>query len=67
MPFAAMWMDPEVVTPSEVRQRQILCDTTCVWHLKNNTEELNYKTETNLDIESKLTVTKDRRGGMGIN
>ena len=47
MPFAATWMDLEIITLSEVRQRK----TNTIWyHLhvesKNDTNELIYKTET---------------------
>ena len=35
-------------------------------NLKNDTNELIYKTETLTDIENKLTVTKEERKG-GIN
>ena len=45
LPFAAAWMDLEITTLSEVRQRQVLCDITYMWNLKNNTNELIYKTE----------------------
>ena len=47
LPFAATWMDLENIILSEVSQmeRQILYDTTYLWNLKNNTNELIYKTE----------------------
>jgi len=35
MPFAAMWMDLEIVILSEVRQRQISNDIDYMWNLKN--------------------------------
>ena len=28
MPFAATWMDLEIIIETEVRQRQVLCDIT---------------------------------------
>ena len=34
MPFAATWMNLEIITLSEVRQRQILDDVTYMWNLK---------------------------------
>ena len=37
MPFAATWMDLEIIILSEVkakRERQILYDTTYMWNLK---------------------------------
>ena len=47
MPFATTWMDLETVILSEVSQREILYDITYMWNFKNDTNELNYKTETN--------------------
>ena len=63
MLFAATWMDLEINILSKVRQRQI-------YHLyveskKNYINELIYKTETDSDIENKLTVTKGESGGVG--
>ena len=48
MPFATTWMDLEIIVVSEVRERegQISYDTTYMWNLKNDTNELLYKTET---------------------
>ena len=48
MPFAATWMDLEIIILSEVSQteRQISSDITYTWNLKNDTNELIYKTET---------------------
>ena len=49
MPFAATWMDLEIVILSEVksdRERQVSHDIAYVWNiLKNGTNELIYKTE----------------------
>ena len=47
MPFAATWMDLEIITPSEVSQKEK--DKYCItymWNLKYDTNELIYKTET---------------------
>ena len=46
MPFAATWMDPENIILSEVKTRQSLYDITYIWDLKNNTNEVIYKRET---------------------
>ena len=37
-----------------------------MWNLKNNTNQLTYKTEIDSDIGNKLTVTKGE-SGRGIN
>ena len=44
MPFAAMWMDPKIMTSilSKVSQRQIY-DITYTWNLKYDTNELTEK------------------------
>ena len=45
MPFAATWIDLEIVILSEVRE-EISYDIPCMWNLKrNDTNELTYKTE----------------------
>ena len=46
MSFAATWMDLEIITLSEVSQRQIPYDITYMWNLKYDTNELIYKIET---------------------
>ena len=46
MPFAATWMDIEIIILCEVRERQILYDITYMWNLKYDTNELIYKMET---------------------
>ena len=45
MPFAATLMDLEIIILNEVRERQISYDITYMWSLKNDTDELIYKTE----------------------
>ena len=60
--FVEMWMDLESVILNDVSQRQILYDITYMWNLKNNTSELIYKRET--DVENNLMVTKGE-GGVG--
>ena len=47
-PFAATWMDPEIITLSEVkleRERQIPYDITYMWNLKYYTNKLTYETD----------------------
>ena len=45
MPFAAKWMDLEIIIQTEVRQkRQTPYDITYIWNLKYDTNELIYKT-----------------------
>ena len=46
MPFAATWMGLEIIILSEVRERQISYDIAYIWNLKNVTNELICKTET---------------------
>ena len=52
MPFAATWMDLEMIILSEVnqRERQILYDITYMWNLKYDTNELIYETNTDSQI-----------------
>ena len=52
------------------RQRQISYDITHMWNLilKNDINELIYKTETDSDFKNKLMITKGEMwGGVGIN
>ena len=46
MPVSPIWMDLEIITQSEVRQRQISYDITYMWNLKYDTNDLIYKRET---------------------
>ena len=61
-PFSATWMALEIIILSEVRERQIY-DITYRWNLKNNTNELIYKTKIDSQIENKLMVPKGERKG----
>ena len=54
MPFVSTWMQLEIITLSEVsqRERQISRDITYVWNLKYDTNEPIYETETDSQISS---------------
>jgi len=61
MPFAPTWMDLKIILLSEVRQRKT--NTVLTRNLKNDTNELIYKTEADSDKENKFLVSKgDGRG-----
>ena len=61
MPFAATWLDPEIVRPSEVRQGQMPHAITYKLDLnKNGADELTYKTNRVTDAENKLMVTGEQ-------
>ena len=63
MPFAATWMQLEIIILSEVRERQLPYDITYMWNLKYGTNERIYKTEIDSDIENRLVAAKGGRGG----
>ena len=46
MPFATTWMKLDITILSEVNQRQIPHDITCMWK-QNDTNKPIYKTEVN--------------------
>ena len=49
MPFAATWMDLEIIKLSEVSQKEkryIPSDITYMWNLKYDTNDLIYETNT---------------------
>ena len=66
MPFAATWMDLEIIMLSKSeRERQIPHDITYMWNLKSDTNELTYETESDPQtIENKLLVTQVEREGV---
>ena len=63
MPFAAMWMDLEIIIQSEIRKRQIPHDFTYMWNLKYSTNEHIFKAET--DTQTKRTDLWLLRGRWG--
>ena len=63
MPFAATWMDLEIIILSEVRQRQISYNITYIQNLKYDTNGLIYKTETHSQTQkTNLWLPKGKRG-----
>ena len=54
MPFATTWMDLEIIILSKSeRERQMSYGITYMWNIKNDTNVLIYKTET--DSQTKKT------------
>ena len=45
MPFAATWMQLEIIILSEVSQKDVPYDITYTWNLKYDTDELIYGTK----------------------
>ena len=46
IPFAAIWIELEIIILSEVRQRQIPYSITYMWNLKYDLNKHIYKTKT---------------------
>ena len=56
MPFAATWMDLEMIILRETRETWY--DTASRWNLKYDINELTYETETESDIQNRLAVAQ---------
>ena len=69
MPFAATWIDLEITILNELSDREWLIsyNITYMWNLiKNDTEELIHKIETDTQIlKSNLCLQKGKRGREG--
>ena len=59
MSFAATLMDPEIISVTEVRERQTY-DIVYMQNLKYDTNELIYKTNILTGIENKLLINKGK-------
>ena len=46
MPWAAIWIDLEMIILNEVREKQISYDLTYMWSLKYDTNQRIYETKT---------------------
>ena len=68
VPFAAIWMGLEIIILSEVSQkrRQIPHDITDMQHLKYDTNECIYETETESGTENRPVVAKREGDGRGL-
>ena len=67
MYFAVTWMDLEITKLSEVSQTKNKYHITYMWNLKNYTNKLIYKTETDSETENKLMGTKEEEWRERIN
>ena len=63
MPFAAIWMDLEIITLSEVRQKK-----TNIWyHSYAESISLNDINELICKLETDLQISKQMYGNQGVN
>ena len=70
MPFAATWMDLEIIILSEVSQteKDKYHDTAYMWNLKkNDTNEIIYKTEIDSQKQKTNLWLPKGKGGGGVN
>ena len=65
MPFAATWMDLEIIILNEDRERQMSYDIAYMWNVKkNDTNELIYKNRNRpTDVENNLMIPKEKGVG----
>ena len=66
MPFAATWMDLEIVIPSDASQRQISYDMSYMWNLKYDIDTLIHKTETDSQAQRTDLWLLRGRDGVGV-
>ena len=55
MPFAATWMELEIIILSELREKQISYDITYMWGLKCDANDLIYKSKIDSQTWEKKT------------
>ena len=60
MPFAAPWMDLEIIIVNEVSQKDKY-DITYMWAIKYDTNELIYETEADSQAEIRTVIAKEKR------
>ena len=65
MPFSAIWMDLEMVILSKWdREEKMLYNSPYMWNPeRNDTNELTYKTETEVEKERMVARGRDREKG----
>ena len=62
-PFAAKWMDLEIVILSKVRQRQTSCNITYMWNLKKRYKWIYLQNRNRVTgVENNLMVTGEKGG-----
>ena len=69
VPFAATWMDLGILTLSEASyntERQTSYDINFTWNLKKDTNELIFRTETDLQTLKNLWLPKETGWGWGM-
>lgn len=65
MPFTTTWRDLDEILPREVRQRPVITGYHFSRTLKNDTNELLYKTETDAQTERTNLPLPQAKGGEG--
>ena len=66
MPFAAIRMDPKIIIPGEISQRQISYDITFLWHLKKMIQMYLQNRNRFTSFKNKLMVTKSESCRLGM-
>ena len=65
MPFAATWMDLQIVILNEARESQTLYDITCMWNLKKLYKGTNKPEADSQTLRTNLWLPKGKDWGKG--
>ena len=63
MPFSAIWIDLEIIILSEIRKKQLLCDSSYMWNLKKYKSTYFQNRNRLMNKENKFMINKGEMCG----